>query len=450
MRKIDFLIIFLFLCFNVHSDIIQENFTSIENLDSSAVFSFSIMSDNKGESPSSSNSFSNMVNWIEKSGDKFVIGLGDHIKKTFENSFFEFLEQNDWWLNNFYPNIADGENEYYGNGQGDWGAGGSFLDLFSLKEKAFVTIRENNCEYYANIPFDSYNIHLIQLHFSDTPRDPTIAFCEDSREYLINTLKSINKEENDIIIVAAHSINGSWIEELQQDNKNFVMNKADLVLSATTHFFKRIIVEEWSDSGALCINTGSVSYPSSYCPGGYVQVHILKDPLRLSIQYINSTIQKRELQNNYYAFIKVINGKIYSPNYREIREEEDFNRIVAFSNHSYSNEELIEVFTKEVIQLLNTDNAYFELQNGLSQGDISYKDLWNIIPYNNQIYILSLSEQQLFQIFENSIDSNGKDSINLAINSYIGNYIINELELSDNNIIETDFYEHDILTKIIK
>jgi len=242
---------------------ILENIKTIEELDSISVFSFAIMSDNKGESPYSRDEFLNMVNWIEESGDRFVIGLGDHLKKDWENTFIEFLDSNIWWQENFYPNVADGENEYFGEDQHDWGAGAPMLDLVNFSNCSDIVIRENKCEYYAKIDIEDYTIHLIQLHFSDQPRDPAIAFNEDSRLFLINTLCNINKSEKDIIIVGAHSITGSWIELFNDERRELIMEKCDLILSATTHFFKRIEVMGFLDSGALCLNTGSVTYPSS-------------------------------------------------------------------------------------------------------------------------------------------------------------------------------------------
>ena len=99
--------------------------STMQLLDATADFSFAIMSDHKGSAPSNSPEMTRMVQWIRESGDRFVIGLGDHLCKRFENPFLDFLTANQWWQQNFYPNIADGENEFYGSGQGDWGLGAS-------------------------------------------------------------------------------------------------------------------------------------------------------------------------------------------------------------------------------------------------------------------------------------------------------------------------------------
>ncbi len=138
-------------------------------LDRTADFSFAIMSDHKGSAPANSPEMTRMVQWIRESGDRFVIGLGDHLCKRFKNPFLDFLAQNQWWHDNFYPNIADGENQFYGTGQGDWGAGGKLLDVVGISSRADVTVRENGCEYYARIPVGRFTVHLIQLHYPDQP-----------------------------------------------------------------------------------------------------------------------------------------------------------------------------------------------------------------------------------------------------------------------------------------
>ena len=103
-------------------------------LDREAAFSFAIMSDHKGLSSVDSDRFARMELWIEESGDAFVIGLGDHLKIGRPNTFLEFLENDRWWHDNFYPNVADGENEFYGGAQDSWGMGMvAFIDSkFSL------------------------------------------------------------------------------------------------------------------------------------------------------------------------------------------------------------------------------------------------------------------------------------------------------------------------------
>jgi len=283
---------------------------TIEDLDKKAVFSFAIMSDHKGDSPKSSKRFANMVRWIRESNDRFVIGLGDHVKRGRENSFLEFLKEDGWWHRNFYPNVADGENEFYGESQADWGAGAPILDEVDLSERPNVVVRDNGCEYYAKIRIKGYTVHLIQLHYPDQPKVDSLAFRQDSKQYLVDLLRSIDKGPKDIIIAAAHSRTGFWIDQLSDEQRRVVMDKCDLLLSGTTHRWKRKIVPGYEDSGPLIVNTGSVTHAGRGCPYGYVEVHVIENPLRLVVQYIDADRPEREMQHGEYAFIKIVGGRI--------------------------------------------------------------------------------------------------------------------------------------------
>lgn len=183
------------------------------------------------------------------------------------------MNNDTFWHNHFYPNVADGENEYYGNGQDDYGAGAPILDEVDLDASAEVEIHTNrgeDCEYYARITEGDFTVHLIQLHFSDQPSDTSFSFNSDSRQYLIETLNSIDKDEHDIIIACAHSRSGHWVDLLDEDRREAVMEKADLVLSATTHKYERQLVEGYgAEDGALCLNTGSITHANSG-PDGYL------------------------------------------------------------------------------------------------------------------------------------------------------------------------------------
>ena len=316
-----------------------ENFTSIRELDEKSLFSFSIMSDNKGDAVKKK-PFKRMVNWMIDSDKKFVIGLGDHVKKRKtekknrkKNRFIDFLKENNWWNQNFYPNIADGENEFYGKGQGDWGAGYPFLELVNLDNRKNTVIRDNKCEYYSKIEIeDDFVVHLIQLHYSDTPENEAEAFNQSTRNYLIDTINKIKKRKNkDIIIVAAHSKDGIWIDKLSKKNRKIVMEKADLLLSATTHIFNIFDIEGYysydkevkenelrkiNRTGALCINTGAITHARGFSPNGFVEVHVLESPFRIVVQYINTEKENRKLQVDGYAVVKVIGGNIYYPGFR--------------------------------------------------------------------------------------------------------------------------------------
>ena len=284
----------------------------IQELDKKAAFSFSIMSDNKGDSPYDNIQMERMVKWIKESGDAFVIGLGDHVARTLKNTFLTFLKKDSWWSKNFYPNIADGENEFYGKSQSDWCGGADFLKVAGLDNNPNVVIRENGCEYYAKLHVKDYTVHLIQLHYPDEPFDKNRAFPIESRQYLVNTLMSIDKSPKDIIIAAAHSQTGFWLDELSKEQLSVVMERCDLVLSATIHCWARKKLSGYCDRGPLVINTGSISYPFLFCNAGYVQVHVLEKPLSLIVQYIDADLSERELQHGKYSFVKILGGNSFN------------------------------------------------------------------------------------------------------------------------------------------
>lgn len=279
---------------------------TIETLDSVAAFSFSIMSDNKGYSVENPDMYK-CDKWIREAGDRFIIGLGDHVKDQWDNPFLDLLKTDSLWHNHFYPNVADGENEFWGQHQGDWGSGAPILDYVDLSNRKNVKIRENGCEYYAIEEHEGIRVHIIQLHYSDNPLDPALAFNESSREYLMDVLNGIHKSiDKDIIVVLAHT--GPWVDQLSEERKIKLMNKADIILGATTHIFKRYhFLGMDVDTGAIALNTGAVGNSSD---SGFLQIHVLKNPIRMFIQYQHTKNESRELNREGFAFEKVINGKI--------------------------------------------------------------------------------------------------------------------------------------------
>jgi len=278
---------------------------NIQKLDKMAEFSFAIMSDNKGCSVENEDFFK-CDQWIRDAGDRFVLGLGDHVKDNRTNPFLNFIKNDSLWHNHFYPNIADGENEFWGRNQADWGSGYPILDYVGLDKRNKVQIRDNKCEYYAIESYDGIKVHVLQLHFSDSPKDPNIAFNENSRQYLMDMIEGINKTRKDIIVVLAHT--GAWFDLLSEKRRSKLVKKVDLLLGATTHKYKRYkISDDKNAKVALALNTGAIcnSFES-----GYLQVHVLKKPMRIVVQYQLTKNETRELQKKGYAYQKIINGKV--------------------------------------------------------------------------------------------------------------------------------------------
>ncbi len=278
---------------------------SIKKLGNAAALSFSIMSDNKGYSVENPHMYK-CDQWIREAGNQFILGLGDHVKGNRANPFLDLMKTDSLWHNHFYPNVADGENEYWGKGQEDWGAGAPILDYVDLAKRKNVRIRNNKCEYYAIEEHNGIRVHIIQLHYSDDPPDPGIALTEDTRQYAIDILEGIHKTDNDIIVVLAH--NGNWVEQLKEERKSKILAKADLILGATTHHYQRyLIAENDNERGAIAFNTGAVGNSGE---NGFLQVHVLKHPTRMVIQYQTTNNDKRELKGGGFAYEKIINGEI--------------------------------------------------------------------------------------------------------------------------------------------
>ena len=303
-----FIIIISVACSNIYYTKVSSisDYGTIENLNADSDFVFSVMSDNHGEGLENKY-FKKMYDYIKKSDSKFIIGLGDHVKKHTSKDFLRLIQTDSLWHNHFYPTIADGENDFFGKGQWDWGAGAKLFDFINLDDiKGYRTIkfRENRAEYYAQLKINQHKIHLIQVHFPDEPIDTSISFKQDSRDFIIDTLKQIKKSKNDIIIVGAHSVTGFWHHLLTKQEQKILFNKADLIFSATSHIFDRAVDPLNGDKGSLIINTGSVTSPILFCPPGYLQVNVMKSSNSIILQYIDLSKDKYEFADRGFAFIK--------------------------------------------------------------------------------------------------------------------------------------------------
>jgi len=304
--------IFLFI-FIIYVHVVTAQM-SIQKLDEMAVFSFAIMSDNKGCSVENED-FYKCDQWIREAGDRFILGLGDHVKDNRTNPFLNLIKNDSLWHNHFYPNVADGENEFWGKDQADWGAGYPILEYAGLFQRENVKIRDNQCEYYALETYKGVKVHIIQLHFSDSPDDPDMAFKENSRQYLMEMIRKIKKTKKDIIVVLAHT--GAWFRLFSDDDQKTLYKKADLLLGATTHRYKRYIISEDPDAKvALALNTGAIA---NSMKSGYLEVHVLKNPMRIVVQYQLTKNDSRELQNKGYAFQKIIGGKVTSVDWNDFK-----------------------------------------------------------------------------------------------------------------------------------
>ena len=362
---------------------------SIEDLDRLADLHFAIMSDNKGDSPLSSVEFARMTAWMKEGNPAFVIGLGDHVKHRWENTFIPWLQSDTWWHEHFYPNVADGENEYYSptHRQSDYGEGGQILDLVALDAHASI-IRPNRSEYYAQIPVGDYTVHLIQMHFSDQPRDAAVAFPESSRAWLIETLKDIEKGGKDLIIVAAHSRTGAWDMILSPERRQLLLNKADLVLSATTHRFEAWVPENFEEGDAVCVNTGAVNFPGPMATNGYVEIHLIES-VGVVGQYIDLTQTGRRLQRGRFAWIKPKDGPM---RYLDLRPPtaDETNEPFTNLNEPLETIKIEQGLSQLIKEKTGVDFVLVGARQGLDKGPVTREAAWRVFGKNTNIRIVRI------------------------------------------------------------
>lgn len=321
---------------------------SIENLDAKSLFHFAIMSDNKGDSPYSGNhgknkeksrlSMERLANWTRDA--EFILGLGDHLVKPGGiDPFLVFIQNDPYWNSKFYPNVADGENQAFGTGQDDWGAGKKIFDYVDdFWGRDNVEGQGNGVDYYAFFEKSGFVVHVISLHFSD--QGPGL--IEESRQFMESKLVELkrNKTDKDIILVLAHSRSGDFIKDANftPKRKKLLLTTADLCVSATIHTFERY--PEYNikyPNGAVHYNSGSASQTGS--THGYMEIHVLDNPPRITIQYINlEDFIYRKLQTGYIdgigdstlATVKEINGPAYEINwnnfFEKFKKEKDTNK----------------------------------------------------------------------------------------------------------------------------
>jgi hypothetical protein len=259
---------------------------------------FAVLGDTHGNAVEDS-SFANAVRQMEDLQVSFIVGLGDNLedpkntRKT-HDTFLDWVREQPFWMVHFWPTVADGENEYFGTGSGDWGAGRGLIDFFGVPYRPDVVMAEGEhpvkppVSYYVPIRIGEVTVHLIQLTFSDTPKgNPIIPFREETRAFMERILRTINKDGNDIVVIGAHSETGTWIDVLSGARQALIRRQCDLALSGTTHDYKRT---DHGPTGPLALTNGfcfdKVHDPdqSDY---GWIAVYVFSDPLCLMTVYVN-------------------------------------------------------------------------------------------------------------------------------------------------------------------
>ena len=293
------------------------NIETYQDLENQSVFNFSIFSDNHGNSPSSNINMAKANYHMRKTNDICVLGVGDHMMKNGTNDFLYYVNNDSFWKEHFYPTISDGENIFYGASQADWGAGRLFIDGCGLKNRENITYSPEGADYYAIIEAPQhYRIHFISLHFPDEPEDTKVAFRESSKNFLRESLFKINKTDHDIVVLAAHSHFGFWLNELRPELYRQVMTKADIVVGASTHYYERFAPEGYEVNGPIILNTGSVVSPRFGSNPGFIQVHLLEQHRGIFINYVDVSKPTNTLGSTPFAYFRTFTGKIYDVYYQ--------------------------------------------------------------------------------------------------------------------------------------
>jgi hypothetical protein len=299
--------------------------TTIEELDKAKVFSFAIMSDNKGFGAEGTNPNNvitkKFVDWVS-ANDEFCLGVGDHFTTSSAErlKFRDVMEKNTYFHNNFYPIAGDHDNEtqlFYGTigSDTDWGRGWViFKMLNNFFERPEVEFRPKQSakvlsggkyyddqlvDYYAKRSKGGFTVHVLGLHYGDHS-----AFALPTKNFMISKLKTLaaTKTDRDIIVVLAHSIDKFFLNAIAgkymtQSEADLVMNTADLVCDASVHKFwrHRDYDGKYDGNEALWINTGVLDVAST-CLAGYVNIHVFDNPPRFTMQWIETeNVIKRRL-----------------------------------------------------------------------------------------------------------------------------------------------------------
>lgn len=207
-----------------------------------------------------------------------------------------------------------------------------------------------------------------------------MAFPETSRAWMIETLQGIDKGDRDLIVVAAHSRVGSWDMVLSPERRRILLDKADLVLSATTHNFQAWVPDGFAGSAAVCVNTGAVNFPGYLTPNGFVEIHVLPSGAIVG-QYVDLTQTTRRLQRGRFAWIKPRDGVMRQI---DLRPEE----ILAVLADSVGVQQLQDELGSLLQELTGADLARVRVRNGLPAGPVTLHDAWRVFDKNRNLRVV--------------------------------------------------------------
>jgi hypothetical protein len=146
--------------------------------------------------------------------------------------------------------------------------------------------------------------------------------------------------------------------------------------------------------------------------------------------------------------VKIVNGKIFHPHFRKTQSYENYDRIVAVLDKNYSRKELFNSFSNFCKRFFSVQKIGFSPASGLRKGNITYRMLWKLFPYNNKIIILKLNRNEYQKIARGTKAEHVFTKI--AIGDYYAYYFIKMLNIPPERIKKSEETEISMLLKWIK
>ena len=329
-------------------DLTAAGISTIEELDDAALFSFSVISDNQGNSTNMA-PIAKALEWI-RSNNEFCIGNGDLFNGSGGDPFGDLLsDTNSWYHYNFYPVIGDHDNEIRIDGvRGQeklWGRGHIIFDMVddfyhrpnvefrSPLDKKVVSggaeYEDQYIDYYAKEAHGIFNMHIIAIHKGDKS-----ALARRSADFMIGKVKELSstKTDHDIIILVAHDekwLHRGWVDwgVFTESEVDFLLDNTDLIICSSDHRFRRIHeLDGRVANQALIVDSGQCKNR-----GGYLEIHMFDNPPRFTAQYLECKDEsvrtlhsgayqnlhilpeRKETVELFHPMMKEINGPITQP-----------------------------------------------------------------------------------------------------------------------------------------
>jgi hypothetical protein len=334
--------LFLMGCLWAANGLFAAQITSVGQLDDACMFRFAVWSDDRGEI--NNPEVIKGTEWLLEGTEPvaFVLGGGDNSRG--DTGWPEYMQEAstpDLWKYHYYNCIGDHENDAYGGGQSDWGAGGEMFDYLpgfwtrpNMRPNHYkqtgggemgdpiiwneTTVDGNGNDYYMtleDVDGSGVNIHILSLHISDQPSDfPWKAFREQTRQFMEDILLEFEakRTNRDILFLMGHDANWTDQHEIREYRRDMIYTIPDYINEASSHSFKRRVggIPISREDGPLYLNSGRVGGGSS----NYMECHVFDNPLRMTCQFMSLTNDNRQLyhyvDDDHASYLKNIETKV--------------------------------------------------------------------------------------------------------------------------------------------